>query len=318
MIYLPLFLFLVLVAICSSSGSNNRVMVWLCLEFCDETPEQIRNHLVTIERHKDVLSAVSFEKYTLGPNSTLVDNELTEVSFQLNEIGVETWPLLSSFPHPDEFIDWMRQVFDNPQPFISSCIQAAKKYNYVGWNLDWEPTGNDVTDEDGLNYAKFIDTFAKALHDADLKLTVDYATWSPIWNVTAMAETAADKLISMGTYTSTDSAFTHQLEILTDAVGGDGSRAGVGLETVNASTSERIPMDEVIWRFNETVSSGAQEIDIWRMPVPPLWWPLIENFVQIPSSTHSTCENRGMVCFRGDECCSGRCTSWNGIRYTCA
>ena len=148
----------------SSSLGNNRVMMWLCLEFCDETPEQIRDHLLSIERHKDVLQAVSFEKYTLGPNSTLVDNELTEVSFQLNRIGVETWPLLSSFPHPDEFIDWMRQVFENPQPFITSCIQAAKKYDYVGWNLDWEPTGNDVTDEDGVNYAKFIDTFAKALH----------------------------------------------------------------------------------------------------------------------------------------------------------
>lgn len=284
MVYLALLLFLTLANGSISSGNNNRVMVWLCLEFCDETPEQIQNHLMTIERHKNIISAVSFEKYTLGPDSTLVDNELTEVSFQLNKIGVETWPLLSSFPHPDEFIDWMRQVFENPEPFISSCIQAAKKYDYVGWNLDWEPTGNDVTEEDGLNYAKFIDTFAKALHEADLMLTVDYATWSPIWNVTAMAETDVDKLISMGTYTSTDSSFTHQLQILTDAVNGDGSRAGVGLENVNASTGERIPMDEVVWRFNETVNGGAQEIDIWRMPVPPLWWPLIEHFVHNPNS----------------------------------
>lgn len=294
------------------SSRNNSAMVWLCLEFCDETQEQIRNHLLTIQQHRDVVRAVSFEKYTLGANSTLIDNDLTEVSFQLNEIGVETWPLLSSFPHPDEFIDWMRQVFENPAPFISSCIAEAQKYKYVGWNLDWEPTGNDVTDEDGLDYAKFIDTFAKALHEVGLKLTVDYATWSPIWNVTAIADTAADKLISMGTYTSTDSSFSHQLEILMDAVGGDGSRAGVGLENVNASTGERISLNEILWRFDEIVNSGAQEIDIWRMPVPPLWWPLIENFVQ------ATCKDRGTECFRGDECCAGRCTSWNGIRYTCA
>ena len=115
---LLVYLLILLTTANSSSGSNvssrnNSAMVWLCLEFCDETPEQIRNHLLTIQQHRDVVRAVSFEKYTLGANSTLIDNDLTEVSFQLNEIGVETWPLLSSFPHPDEFIDWMRQVFEN-------------------------------------------------------------------------------------------------------------------------------------------------------------------------------------------------------------
>jgi hypothetical protein len=30
------------------------------------------------------------------------------------------------------------------------------------------------------------------------------------------------------------------------------------------------------------------------------------------------CLARGDSCFRGDECCSGRCTSWNAIVWTCA
>ena len=94
--------------------SKKRLLAWLCLEFCDETPEQIARNMAEIEARKDLFTAISFEKYTLGPNSTLVDNNLTEVSQKLVLMGVEAWPLLSSFPHPPEFIDWMRFVFQNP------------------------------------------------------------------------------------------------------------------------------------------------------------------------------------------------------------
>ena len=34
----------------------------------------------------------------------------------------------------------------------------------------------------------------------------------------------------------------------------------VGLETVNASTGERIPMDEVILRFEQIKAAGAKEV----------------------------------------------------------
>jgi hypothetical protein len=108
-------------------------------------------------------------------------------------------------------------------------------------------------------------------------LTVDVATWSSIWDYEALASTAVDKGISMGTYTSTDSSFTTQLEDIVTAFGP--ARAGVGLETVNASTGSHISLKEVEWRFEQIAKSGAKEIDLWRMPVPPLWWPMIEAFM---------------------------------------
>ena len=248
----------------------------MCLEFCEDSDHLISADLEEIRVHKNALSAVSFEKYTLGPNSTLVDNNLTEVSSKIVALGLEAWPLLSSFPHPPEFIDWMRTVFKYPNPFIESCITEAKKYHYTGYNLDWEPT-DDVTAEDGDAYAAFIGTFADALHKHDLKLTADIATWSPIWNYSAIAATSVDMGISMGTYTSTDTSFTSQLNTLVTNFGP--GRSGVGMETVNASTVTRMSMDEVLWRFQQIKASGAVEIDLWRMPVPPLWWPLLEDFI---------------------------------------
>jgi hypothetical protein len=79
----------------------------------------------------------------------------------------------------------------------------------------------------------------------------------------------------MGTYTSSDTSFTTQLDKIYTSFG---SRSGVGLETVNASTEAVIPMDEVKWRFEAIASSGAKEVDLWRMPVPDDWWPLLAKF----------------------------------------
>lgn len=255
----------------------NRMMVWMCLEFCDETPEQITSNLDEISLHKEILSAVSFEKYTLGPNSTLVDNNLTEVSTNISALGLEAWPLLSSYPHPPEFLDWMREVFADPSTFIEACIEEANVNHYVGYNLDWEPT-DDVTSDDGTSYAAFIGTFADALHANGLKLTVDVATWSPIWDYDAIALTNVDSIISMGTYTSSDSSFSSQLDTMVSTFGV--ARTGVGLETVNASTEERMPVSEVAWRFQQIIQSGAEEVDLWKMPVPTAWWPFIEVYMK--------------------------------------
>lgn len=94
-------------ASCASLAEAKRLMTWMCLEFCEDSPEMITDELAQLAlvlisppiicsalfyayayfifvwlilQHKDLVSAVSFEKYTLGPDSTLVDNHLTEVS----------------------------------------------------------------------------------------------------------------------------------------------------------------------------------------------------------------------------------------------
>ena len=65
-----------------ASSTLGRVMVWMCLEFCEDSTAEVANQLDEISHHLNIVSAVSFEKYTLGPNCSLVDNELTEVSVE--------------------------------------------------------------------------------------------------------------------------------------------------------------------------------------------------------------------------------------------
>lgn len=257
--------------------TTKQVIVWMCLDICGQGGENATKNLREISNHLDVVTAISFEKYTLGPNATLVTFDITEVAANVTAMGVESWPLLSSWPHPEEFMQWMRQAFAHPEVFTAQCVAEAKKYNYTGYNLDWEPT-DEVTEQDGLDYATFVEAFAVGLHEHGLLLSVDVASWSPIWNYDALAQTSADSFISMGTYTSSDSSFTKELDKIMTSFG---PRAGVGLQTVNASTELRLPMEEVMWRFDSLEASDAQVLALWKSPVPPLWWPLIHDFVAL-------------------------------------
>lgn len=252
------------------------VMVWLCLDICGQGGENATKNLFELSNHLDVVSAISFEKYTLGPDATLVTFDITEVAEDVTAMGVESWPMLSSWPHPEEFMQWMREAFAQPDVFTAQCVAEAKKYNYTGYNLDWEPT-DEVSEQDGIDYAAFVETFAQGLHANGLKLSVDVAGWSPIWNYDALAQSSADSFISMGTYTSSDTSFTKELDKLVTAFG---PRAGVGLETVNASTELHLPIDEVVWRFDLIKQNDVQEVALWKSPVPPLWWPILEDYVK--------------------------------------
>ena len=273
------------------------VMPWMCLEICD-TPSSIQQQLQTIREHTDSLSGVSFEIYTLGDDCALRKFNasdvpplgLTAVTEDIHAAGLESWPMISSWPHPANFITYIRKVVNNDvcsNSFISQALKEARKYNYTGYNLDWEPTYSNstapVTKADAQAYATFVNKFATALHDAGFKLGVDMATWVTIphgpsfWNYTALAATEVDKGISMGTYTSCDTSFEKQLSLITNAFG---RRAGVGLQNVNASNNTPLSYAEVAFRFDAIKKSGVKEVDIWSMPIPINFWPFIEAFAE--------------------------------------
>lgn len=42
-------------------------------------------------------------------------------------MNLEAWPLLSSYPHYPEFMEWMRQVFEQPQVFIDQ-VYTIRNY----------------------------------------------------------------------------------------------------------------------------------------------------------------------------------------------
>ncbi len=102
------------------SSLPKRTMAWLCLEFCEENSTVTDSYLEDLSHHVESMTAMSFEKYQLGPNAELVHANVTDVTARLQSMGIkETWPMLSSYPHPPEFIEWMRDAFKNVDYFTS-------------------------------------------------------------------------------------------------------------------------------------------------------------------------------------------------------
>ena len=210
-----LLLLLLLRAPSASSAAALFSMPWLCLERCGDSSADIAAQLAQLAGpHRADFTAASFELFNLGPNSTLIVNNLTAVAAQLSALGLQTHAMVSSFPYPPEFLTWMRQVFAEPQPFIDALAAAVLAANISAVNIDWEPTSGDgappLTKQDPVDYANFLDTLAGAMHAHGVLVSVDVATWSKIWDVAAIAATRVDYVMNMETYVTNDTVWLQE------------------------------------------------------------------------------------------------------------
>ena len=175
----------------------------MCLERCGDSSQDIDAQMTQFRANTSSFTDVAFEIFNLGPNSTLILNNLTRVASPLKQLGLSTWAMISSYPYPPEFLTWMRQVFTDPQPFITSLVSQALDLGLTGVNVDWEPTSGNgappLTPADPLNYASFLDTLSAALHEHGILVSVDVATWSAIWDLEAIGATRVDYIMNMET-----------------------------------------------------------------------------------------------------------------------
>lgn len=214
---------------------------------------------------------MAFEKYNLGPNSTLLFNNLTNVDKNLSVMGLETWPMISSWPYPPQFLEWMRDVFDNPMPFLNSLLKEALKYNYTGYNIDFEPTAH-ATNEDAEHYAEFLSLAAESLSHDDIKLSVDVGRWNNIWNYTLLASCQVHRVITMSTYASNNTVFSDELDFAAREL--PLKKIGIGLQPLPIVS----PAD-VAYRFQQVEAANVSEVDIWRVDqMNASWWDALSKW----------------------------------------
>lgn len=265
----------------AATQARGFAMPWMCLERCGDNAANITQQLHQFAVNSTLLNVASFELFNLGPNSTLVTNNLTQVASTLRKDGIKTIAMLSSYPYPPQFLSYMRQVFTNPQPFIDACISAARQYGLNGYNVDWEPvSGNGAptpTAQDAADYAAFLTTFSDALHKAGLIATVDVATWSPIWNFTAIAASSVDYVMTMSTYTSDFPTFQTQLSYALSTI--PAGKLVVGLETVKDNNGTPYPDAELKERFDLLAAANVTRLGLWRAPVPDNWWQFLDALI---------------------------------------
>lgn len=262
----------VLAITANTAEGKRRVMPWMCLERCKEN---ITNDLAQLHRIKGILSAVSFEAYDLDFGAVLKDNGFTRVFSEIRGMGLEGIAMITTAN-----MNKVRELWTNTSYFIDQAVAEIVRQDYDGYNIDFEPSsGPTPTEEDAKLFAKFVDDFAKRLHSIGrgYKLSVDVAMWSPLLDYDLLAATEVDTVMTMDTYCGDDSLFLTRVDNAVEKIGL--KKLGIGLEIVNPNTGKPFTEEQMKLRFDKIKASDVGEIDIWECPIPELWLPYLEDFV---------------------------------------
>ncbi|EGC38753.1 hypothetical protein DICPUDRAFT_148531 [Dictyostelium purpureum] len=268
-----LFFVFIIYSVSIYAQSSTGIMPWMGLE---RTNEDIASDLQQILSLGKMIDTVSFERFNLGPNSTLIINNLTDVQYPLQSSGLKTLPMVSTccpWGRP-EVIQYARQLINNPQPFIDAAVQQALLEGFDGWNIDIEPVGG--TPEDAVGYANFINQFANELHKNGKTLTVCAATYDPFWNLTLLGQTNVDKIFTMSTYAGSYSGFSNALQFAVNSI--PLSKLAVGVMTVDANNNP-FTDPELQQRFELLKTYNIQYLGIWDAPIPSSWIPYLKQFL---------------------------------------
>ncbi len=155
-------------------------------------------------------------------------------------------------------------------PIVQQAVHEAQVRNLTGVNIDFEPD-NPMGAEDAQRYVLFLNGFAAALHAAGKRLSVDVASWNPIWNFTLLAESQVDVVHQMDTYCCNDN-YTEWKRVLERSTAAFPDRLlSVGLITEQPQLSGA----NLTMRLNHLTTLGLSRAAYWKIPMPQSYWDAI-------------------------------------------
>ena len=191
--------------------------------------------------------------------------------------------MISSYPYPKDFLDWMRVVFKDPLPFLKTVVTQLNQDDIDGVNIDWEPTVS-ATSQDAQDYADFLGLAAAFFTTHEKIFSVDLATWSNLWNFTKISNSISQSMkekslhpemtpmmCDMSTYTYNDTIWKEQLDLAVSQIV-DLKLLVVGLEV--------FPQTDVAFRFDALKKRGLCKAAIWKIPMNTTWWNAVGDYVR--------------------------------------
>ena len=252
--------------------------------------------LAQVKAHNKIVSHASYGGYSVTSNGTFAGRNNANISDALKNSGVARWPLIGGGSTKT-----LRKLFANPDEFIHSAVAEIQREGFEGYNIDFEPYDGESTNEDGLAFGIFLTKFADALHQVNKKLSVDFFSNLPFWDLAALNSSMTDYLISMDTYVPGNATFEAYLQVAQGHI--DGSSIGVGMCTgirpapftpygpdpcgLNPWTAERLRerfdfLTEKILKSKSGVSGQPfAQLNLWVMPLPDIWWEYLEDYYKM-------------------------------------
>jgi len=256
------------VCACVIEAKQRYACPWMCLERCGEDVETDLQAILNLG--PSVYNYVSIEAYDLDWGATIKDCGYSRVGPRLVNAGIKVMPMITTAN-----IGKLRDLWNDMDGFIAKAMDVARNNKdwITGFNIDFEPEGGEEpTYNDAVNYANFLDKFAKSLHAEGFILTVDIAQWSNIWQDDLLSETAVDRFITMQTYTLNLDDFKYIVKYRLAHYGT--AKFGVGLYTGNGFSAADIKA-----RLDFVRDCDIDTVAIWDTPVPSDWAPYMKAFV---------------------------------------
>ncbi|KAJ5066256.1 chitinase domain-containing protein [Anaeramoeba ignava] len=248
-------------------ANGKYISSWMGLE---RTGENIQSDLSQISSYSTTFTDISYERYDLGSQSTLVNNGFTDVTNDIKSDGLGTWPMITTVS-----LTKFHELMENPNQFITQATEEAVKRQFTGYNIDFEIESD--SESDAQLFAQFLTQFADALHQHNIQLSVDIASWSTFWDFDLISNTSVDWIITMDTYCGNDDLFVQYLQKAIQKI--PIQKLLVGLITVDPNTQKPFTTDQLILRFSQLTQNQIKGIGIWDEPVPDNWWYFISSFI---------------------------------------
>ena len=143
----------------------------------------------------------------------------------------------------------------------------------------------------------FLKKFADALHQVNKKLSVDFFSNLPFWDLGALNSSTTDYLISMDTYVPGNATFEAYLQVAQGHI--SGSNIGLGMCTgtrpapftpygpdpcgLNPWTAERLTerfnalTEKLLKAKTGSVGKPFAMLNLWVLPLPAIWWKYLES-----------------------------------------
>jgi len=256
------------VCLCFAEAKQHYACPWMCLERCGENVDEDLAAIINLG--PKVYNYVSIEAYDLSWGATIKDCGYSRVGPKLVDAGIKVMPMITTAN-----IDKLRDLWNDMDGFISQAMDVARNNKdwITGFNIDFEPEGGEEpTYNDAVQYANFLDKFARALHAEGFILTVDIAQWSNLWQDELLAQTSVDRFITMQTYTLNLDDFKYIVKYRLANYGV--AKFGVGLYTGSGFTA-----DDIKARLDFVHDCGIDTVAIWDTPIPSDWAPYMKEFV---------------------------------------
>ena len=271
-------------------GSTTTPELWVWISASTEEA------LAEVKAHSEIVGHASYGGYSVTSNGTFAGKNNANISDALKDSGVARWPLIGGGSTKT-----LRKLFANADEFIHAAVAEIQREGFEGYNIDFEPYDGESTNADGLSFGIFLTKFADALHQVNKKLSVDFFSNLPFWDLGALNSSTTDYLISMDTYVPGNATFEAYLQVAQGHI--SGSNIGLGMCTgtrpapftpygpdpcgLNPWTAERLTerfnalTEKLLKAKTGSVGKPFAMLNLWVLPLPAIWWKYLEEYYKM-------------------------------------